>query len=135
MILQAPTSFLTAVVALAANPPAGAALALVQVFEPPTNPPVAEPPAYPGSSATIAALINTGGRSIAVPAAYAPAVLNIPSRWLPSLLAGFGGIGDGFLPMDANCCTDMQGAWASTFLALGWTAGTPAAGPPPVLDN
>jgi hypothetical protein len=125
VILQATTSWLNALLAL--NP----TMRLINARPADANHP--ELTTYPGS---VSALINAAGRSISVPGGYAPAYLVIPAAAVRSLASGslVSGMPSEALQLDANCCCDFQGAWASVFQqAFGFTAGTPASGPVPVL--
>lgn len=128
MILQAPTSFLSALVALAGGtPPPG----VLQIIE--SEPQGGNAPQALASNSGVAALVNSGARTFTLPAAFSASWLYVPDQWLEVLL-GITWPQGVPLAMDANCCTDFQGAWGAQFQALGWTGGTPASGPWPVLD-
>lgn len=127
MLLQAPTSFLSALVALAGGSPPPAPLQITESL------PTGQAPQNLVGNAPVAALISTGGRSFSLPAGFNASWLYIPDSWLEQLLGTPWPQGVPLI-LDANCCCDFQGLWASTFQALGFTAGVPASGPWPVLN-
>jgi hypothetical protein len=90
-----------------------------------------QPSEYVGNNSALAALINAAGRSISVPTGYAPALLEIPVAWLPTMLGTAAGNVPtvGPLQLTSECACDFQGAWASFFQSLGWTGITPTVYP------
>lgn len=128
MILRAPTSFLSALVALAAaTPPPGT----LQIIE--SEPVGGNAPQNLASNSGVAALVNSGAQTFAPPGAFSTSWLYVPDQWLEQLL-GLNWPQGVPLCLDQNCCCDFQGAWAGVFQGLGWSAGVPASGPWPVLD-
>lgn len=89
---------------------------------------------YAGTDAQIAALINTGAKTVAAPAVTGISYvwLRIPARWLPILAMQ---LGQGPLTLEmptadalelsGECAADFQGRWATVFTALGFTAFAP----------
>jgi hypothetical protein len=138
VLLQAPTSWLNAL--LAGGLPTPQLLPGGGYYGLHLVPAIAsadrQPAEYPGGSAAVAALINASTRSIAVPAGFAPAWLEIPIAWVRAL-AGAQGASmptSGVLQLSADCGADIQGAYAAAFQALGFTTYTPAApGPWPIV--
>lgn len=154
-ILRAPIAFLTALIngvtntpiALADlqainpnadNPPgltrSNGGLRLVLATTPSQDPRFASPAEYVGSSANIAAQINAGARTIALPGGYTGAyLLEIPSRWLPTLanLTGFPTFASqmptsGPLQLTTECAADFQGMFAAAFQGIGFTSFSPS---------
>jgi hypothetical protein len=93
----------------------------------------------PGNSAAIGALINTGAQSIAVPATFGPAWLQIPPQWVNALFAGTGVTPptDGPLQLSTECALDARGIWATALVQSGLFAAfaNPTALPLPVLSS
>jgi|GEM_PF-5022615 len=139
MLLQAPTTWLNALIALADGGVGN--LRLVKALVSDTDRPFNAARMFDDSGTAtkltdsqIAALINAAGRSIAVPALYVPAWLEIPSAWVLRLANNAPMPQSGVFQLSADCGADFQGAWAAAFQALGFTSYTPAApGPWPVI--
>jgi hypothetical protein len=130
VILQAPSSFWTALVALAgsATPPAG----VLQIVE--TNPQGGSQPQNLSGNAAVAALINPSSQLFTLPDQFGPSWIYIPPFWVEPLL-GLNAPQGVELCLDAKGCCDFQGTWGAQFQAFGWTAGTPADGQWPILDT
>src|SRR5438552_350984 len=91
--LRASSAFLTAIAAAAGNGvqllnPNGENVGLRLV---PPNPPAdRQPGAVAGSSAAIAAMMNSGAQTITAPAGYGSCWLEVPGTWLRALFAATG---------------------------------------------
>lgn len=129
MILQAPSSFLTALVALAGGSPPPGTLQIIESL-----PAGGNAPQELASNSQVAALINTSPRTFTLPSGFSASWIYIPDTWLEPLLGPFAWPQGVPLCLDANMCCDFQGAWGAQFLALGFTAGAPASGPWPILN-
>lgn len=129
MILQAPTSFLSALIALAGGSPPPGVLRIMESL--PGN--LVAGPQQLADNTAVPALINSGAQTFALPTNFSTSWLYIPNFWLEVLL-GLKWPQDTPLCLDQNCCCDFQGAWGATFQGLGWSAATPASGPWPILN-
>ena len=144
MYLQAPTAHLSNIIngvaagtlvgvqQLAGGGGNAGGLRLVSCKEPADRQPIE----YVGTNASLSALINAAGRSIAVPAAIAPCWLEVPQSWVPAMLATLSGNcpSAGPLQMTSECAVDAQAGWAALLQSLGWTSINPSVFPVPVLN-
>ena len=138
MLLQASTSWLNSLIALAGG--ASGNLRLV-VATPRDDRPfdqsyIGSVNSTPPTDATIAGFINSTTKAITVPgaAALGPLWLEIPNSWVKTIAGAQGNnMPTERLQLSTDCGADFQGAWGAVFQALGFTSYSPsAAGPWPV---
>jgi hypothetical protein len=139
--LRATSAFLTAIAAFAGNG--------VQLVNPgnentglrlvlPSAPADRQPAIVPGSSATIAGLINAGAQTITAPAGYGFCWLQVPGTWLKALFAGTGvQPPSDNLQLNSECALDARGLWATALVSSGLLAAfaSPTVLPLPVLAS
>jgi hypothetical protein len=137
MILQAPSSWLTALVTAMTSPGlTPGTLQLVRAVASADR----QLTSYPFAT-QIPGMINPSAKSIAVPAGLAPAWLQIP----PSAVAAINPLSSGpnavsmptagALQLSAELCCDFRGGWENVFQSIGWAPFTPTIQPVPTCSG
>jgi hypothetical protein len=145
MYLKAPTTWLAALVAGisggslvagqvinpgADGPSTAGGLRLVTAYIPGGN----NPTSYVASNSTLAALINSGARTISVPAGYGVMLLEVPAPWVQTLAGTVAMPTNGPLQLTSECGIDAQGGWSAQFQSIGFTVYVPNMFPVPPVN-